>query len=291
MASEPTWVSDLAPLVIEGVKVEYDHELGKGGFGKAYEATLSNGEKAAAKQLLTDLIAPTNISRFAKECQQLRSISEKNSDYIVRFYGVFWETNHPSSSSHTEPPLLIMELMDISVTDFIIAAKRPMKRDMAEKILCDVIKGLQLLHKNHLVHRDLTPSNVLLKNVNSGVTAKISDLGVAREISGTETFLTPCPGAPQFMPPEAFRNPPDYTEKLDIYSFGVLALYMITAELQQPPPYDQPLARNDLHKVKELGLFPLIERCLATLPKFRPTADDAADFLVRQKKEKFEKVS
>lgn len=302
MAGAPaTWRGylQLAPLVIKDVRADLNQKLGEGSFGIVYKAVLHNGMEAAAKQL--NSFDSRDISKFVNECQLMKSISEENSNYIVRFFGVYFdETSHPPSASlHTEPPpQLIMELMEASVYDC-ISPTPPKKRFVTlnrvtiTEILLNVAQGLNVMHCNQLVHRDLNPGNVLLKKSNDSgvhVTAKISDFGLSRRILGTERDLTKCPGCFCFMPPEAILGS-NYNEKIDIYSFGVLALYMVTEELPPfpQPPFDEPSARESLPVIKTDELFPLIERCLAKRHDFRPTAAEAAEFLSH--KRKFETVS
>lgn len=298
MAGAPaTWRGYLAPLVIKDVTTDLNQKLGEGSFGIVYKAVLHNGMEVAAKQL--NSFDSRDVSKFVKECQLMKSISKENSNYIVRFFGVYFdETSHPpSASSHTEPPpQLIMELMEASVYDC-ISPTPPKKRFITlnrvtiTEILLNVAQGLNVMHRNQLVHRDLNPGNVLLKkNKDSGVTAKISDFGLCRRISGTDRDLTKCPGCFCFMPPEAILES-DYTEKIDIYSFGVLALYTVTEKLPPfpQPPFDKPSARESLPVIMTHELFPLIERCLTKRYDFRPTAAEAAEFLSH--KRKFETVS
>ena len=70
-------------------------------------------------------------------------------------------------------------------------------------MLLDVSRGLWYLHTHHppIVHRDLSPNNILLT---SQFVAKISDLGVAKVIQAdSENIMTRAPGTVDFMPPEA----------------------------------------------------------------------------------------
>ncbi len=283
MASTSALHRDLGKLRIEGVTV-YDAVLGKGGYGKVYKAVLDDGTKAAAKELLPpDDANDCAVAKFFEECHQLKKLSEKNPRYIVRFYGVYYPPAQSQYAAQPQVPLLIMELMDTSLYDCISRPEKSpfaLDRDGAQiSILNDVAKGLKLLHTHQLVHRDLTPRNVLLRKDKLGIViAKISDLGVARMISGSETDLTRCPGAYNFMPPEAFHQHPVYTEKLDIYSFGLLMIYILTGKLPQPP-YDRPSAQQVLPGVRSHDLFPLIERCLAKRPDLRPTAADILSYL------------
>ena len=111
---------------------------------------------------------------------------------------------------------------------------------LKQSLLADVARGLLHLHTHNppIVHRDLSARNVLLT---SSLVAKISDLGNARIINlqpgqlvGT---LSRVPGTLTYMPPEAFDEPPRYGSKLDIFSFGHLALFTFTQVRKRKKPH------------------------------------------------------
>ena len=214
-----------------------------------------------------------------------KSVSEVSSKscHIVRFIGVY--RSPPSALGQAARLFIIMERMDSSLYDF-----RPnqLSRDSVVEIFRNVADGLQTLHSSNLIHRDLTPGNVLLKRDprTRRIEAKISDLGVARRLLGNESKLTACPGTYNFMPPEAFHCPTVYNEKLDIYSFGLLMVYLLCGEL--PNSHDAPFgARKLLSRafMTQVGahLFRLIERCLADDPDLRPTAEDILEYFNNSK--------
>jgi serine/threonine protein kinase len=106
-------------------------------------------------------------------------------------------------------------------------------------ILHNVASGLAFLHEQSspIIHSDLTASNVLL---NSGMVAKIADLGTARILpSGMiAATMTRAPGNLVYMPPEAFshkigererdQRQAQYDTGIDIFSFGVVSLFTLT---------------------------------------------------------------
>ena len=83
-------------------------------------------------------------------------------------------------------------------------------------ILHDVAEGLSYLHSRNppVIHRDLSPNNILLKHLPLLPVAKIADLGVAKVINVDDTkskqYLTKAPGTVHFMPPEALEDDPQY---------------------------------------------------------------------------------
>ena len=153
-------------------------------------------------------------------------------------------------------------------------------------ILNDVCFGLQYLHSRNppIIHRDLTPNNILLC---SHLRAKISDLGVAKILHGTDTkTLTQTPGTNAFMPPECLASKPVYSLPLDMFSFGGVILYVCTQQWPQLAPliaFDPntgnrvvltELERREQDLDKMFGVFEdlksLVLSCLDDNPKNRP---------------------
>ena len=168
---------------------------------------------------------------FLRECQHCSVLNHPN---IVRFMGIYF----PKKSSTI--PVMIMELMDESLYDYM---KNLPKNAWMKKgsILIDVAEGLSYLHAQRpaIVHRDLSPKNVLLKAGNGDVpAAKIGDLGVAKIIKAdsraTQTLLTKVPGTVDFMPPETFGDRPVYGVSLDAFSYGGIMLFVATQQWPTP---------------------------------------------------------
>ena len=142
-------------------------------------------------------------------------------------------------------------------------------------------------HDPPIVHRDLSPNNVLLT---AHHVAKINDLGVAKVIktdSRSRKTMTKAPGTVDFMPPESLTDSPVYGPPMDVFSFAGIILH--TFNQQWPRPTEQvqfdpntrrkvallEVERRQQYLDKMIGeaevLRPLVEECLDDDPVMRPT--------------------
>ena len=152
-------------------------------------------------------------------------------------------------------------------------------------ILQDVAQGLRYLHHQNppVVHRDLSPNNILLT---AHLVAKISDLRVAKAAKlDSKHSMTKVPGTSDFMPPEALAESSKYGASLDIFSYGGVALFVISQEWPVLLPvkrFDESLNRlvflteverrqkyMDIMKENTKDLVALITSCLDENPKMR----------------------
>jgi serine/threonine protein kinase len=126
------------------------------------------------------------------------------------------------------------------------------KSDLRNKLskLCSIAKGLESIHSQKLIHRDLHTGNILNKN---NKTCYITDLGLCKPVS--ETDEKKIYGVLPYVAPEVLRGQP-YTPAGDIYSFGVVA-YELFANAY--PYVDSNL--DDLHLALAVceGLRPKLE--------------------------------
>ena len=261
-------------------------ERGRGCFGAVYEVRV-NGVPCIAKRLHDILVGrggqePVGaeqragaIDKFKKECHLLGNLRHPN---VVQFMGVHY--------GHDEADIsLIMEYMHMDL-DHCMKTYPNFPLSYKTRILRDVAYGLAYLHSIPIIHCDLNAGNVLLTE---SLRAKIADLGVAklfdREVAMKRT-RTVCPGAPDFMSPESLSWSPKYSDKLDVFSFGHLAIYLVNQEA--PHVEDSTiLARDVKNKQMQVGkrrrsldqmggsrhpFYATVVQCLSDTPDQRPTS-------------------
>ena len=294
MANVPRTVEDISEtlkqLTLSGVKRE-GRELGRGAYGKVYTVKCG-GVVYAAKEIHALLLeaagaeeAQTLRNNFIRECSHCSKLNHVN---VVRLVGIYY----PSKQAL---PVMVMELMDTSLTAYATQPDVSLKRKLS--ILHDVAEGLSYLHTCSIIHRDLSPNNVLIKHSDVDQfppVAKIADLGVAKMVQAdsrrTKTQLTKLPGTVDYMPPEAFEDNPHYDTSLDIFSYGGVMLYTITgkwptptAQVMQDPITNELKALSEVERRQQYldevtgqaeVLKPLIKDCLNNKPTLRPSVFD-----------------
>ena len=153
----------------------------------------------------------------------LQVMAEMRHPHVVQFLGLCYLEG-------SALPVLVMEKLDSSL-DHLLETTPNLPLNLKLSLLTDVARGLVYLHTRNppVVHRDLSARNVLLT---SAMVAKISDLGNARIVNllpgQLARTLTTIPGTQVYMPPESFDEGSRYGPRLDIFSFGHLALYTLT---------------------------------------------------------------
>ena len=228
MAQQPQPQYDFHYQNVELIKTE---SLGIGSYGAVCKA-MCDDLPCAAKILhpaLFQFTTPgtTSVTRkFEQECRLLSAIKHP---HIVQYLGTCLD---PESRL----PVLLMELMDESLTRYLERAREPLPYHTEVNLCHDIALALSYLHSNGIVHRDLSSNNVLLM---AGSRAKVTDFGMVKlyDVNRSTAHLTPltlCPGTVAYMSPEALGEPPVYTDRLDSFSLGVLGIQIMSRRFPDP---------------------------------------------------------
>ena len=206
--------------------------IGRGAYGSV-DLVKINGIECAATTIYNALVGG-NVSsaqrrpmqeRFRQECITICRMRHPN---VVQFMGVYCNDQHSLNL------VLFMEHLPIDLHTCLEAARSknfnipiPMKLS----ILIDICQGLSHIRSFLLLHRDLTAKNVLLTH---NIRAKISDFGNSK-LYDLSQKLSKAPGSLAYMPPEAKSESPKYDTALDVFSFGVLTLFVAIQEFPELP--------------------------------------------------------
>uniref|UniRef100_A0A6B2EJ04 Putative ste20-like serine/threonine-protein kinase n=1 Tax=Phlebotomus kandelakii TaxID=1109342 RepID=A0A6B2EJ04_9DIPT len=246
-------------------------ELGDGAFGKVYKAQHKETGRFAAAKMCT-LEDEENISDHMVEIDILSEIKHIN---IVELYEAF---------SLDDKLWMLIEYCDGGALDSImVELEKPLTEPQIAYVCKHMMEGLNFLHKNKIIHRDLKAGNVLL-TMEGGV--KVADFGVSAKNKHTlqkhDTFIgTPYWMAPELVLCETFRENP-YDFKVDIWSLGITLIefaqmeppnsemspmrVLLKIQKSDPPKLDQPSKWS-----REFNDF--IARALIKDPQNRPTTD------------------
>ena len=249
-------------------------EISRGAYGVVHRGTLGRRPVAIKKihQILLDCARERReelesiLKGFRDECELMEAAKHSN---VVEFIGVFDQDGSA---------LLVMELMDQTLDDFLAKKRGTLQVSKQGNICLQIALGLMYLHHHdpQILHRDLTAKNVLMNK--DGSVVKISDLGQAKFRPSSVLYLTTkAPGCIAYMPPECLVDRPHFTDKGDVFSFGVVALQVST---QEPPSVGlviregQPEIERRAADLSRLPaahpMQPLILQCLQDDPAQRP---------------------
>ncbi|KAD2393752.1 hypothetical protein E3N88_40729 [Mikania micrantha] len=193
------------------------NKLGQGGFGTVYKGVLSDGREIAVKRLFFN--NKFRAADFYNEVNMISSVQHKN---LVRLLGC--------SCSGPESILIYEYLPNMSLDHFIfdVTKGRTLNWEKRHNIITGTAEGLVYLHENtkcRIIHRDIKAANILL---DLRLRAKIADFGLARSFQDDKSHIsTAIAGTLGYMAPEYIAHG-QLTEKVDVYSFGVLVLEVVT---------------------------------------------------------------
>ncbi|OQR92798.1 protein kinase [Achlya hypogyna] len=276
--------------------------VAKGGFGVVHVATLTRGPDFVPVTVALKSLRPERMHELRAVqafVDEIRLGASLQHPHIVGFVGIAFASAHN--------PSVVMEYMArgdlwtvLTTEKHFVWGDTPGSFVPSKEAVClDIVRGLVYLHEEVapvVIHRDLKSKNVLL---NDAYTAKLSDFGTSREFGPHDHVLTAEVGTVPWIAPEVLKGT-RYSEKADIYSFGVLLSELDT---HQVPYFNQivPLpvgginvaltkariammvAANELRPSFSgecpAAILVIADKCLRHDPADRPTARELQELL------------
>ncbi|MCZ0993581.1 serine/threonine-protein kinase [Streptomyces noursei] len=257
-----------------GGRFELVDHMGSGGFGDVWRARDAMlGREVALKFLALDRLAgprpdPERVRQIRERFARESLIAAKvDSPYVASIY---------DCDMDNETPFLVMEYVDGEPLNAHVGIT-PLPLARTCRWSGQIAQGLAAAHDQSVVHRDIKPGNVLVREADSDV--RLVDFGLSRFVDATETRSAA--GTPLYMSPERCRAEPG-DERSDLYSLGCVMYEMVTGW----PPFGDtradPVALTQAHQNKAptpprarvAGVPPTLEKLIMTLlakdPQHRP---------------------
>ena len=242
--------------------IHTDQVLGSGFTGKIVKATLDE-RPCAARIFSPDYLDFPSLSFYRVE-QAWRDLKHPN---IVQFLG-------KAQDPRNNYPIVLMELMEQNLRDFLDRSSTDIPYHVQVNISHDIALAVDHLHRNGIIHRDLSSHNVLLDaHYRAKVTGSLK-LKVVDSDPSLPRPMTPTMRYELFMPPENFHPECCYSDKSDCFSVGLLLFYIATRSYASLlGSYYLATRKSYLEMIPTFhGFLPVIIDCLKDKSEDRPSA-------------------
>ncbi|KAF5181116.1 Serine/threonine-protein kinase STY46 [Thalictrum thalictroides] len=247
---------------IDGRLLTIGEKIASGSCGDLYHGAYL-GTNVAVKVLKSEHLNEALPVEFAQEVMILSKVRHRN---VVRFIGACAKLSHLC---------IVTEYMPGgSLYDYLHRLHNVLELPLLLKFAIDVCNGMEYLHQNDIIHRDLKTANLLMDTEN---VVKVADFGVARFQSqgGKMTAET---GTYRWMAPEVLNHRP-YNQKADVFSFAIVLWELTTAKIpyEKKSPLQAALGvineglRPDLPNNVNPRISDLMQRCWEAEPNNRPS--------------------
>ncbi|KAG8652656.1 cyclin-dependent kinase G-2 [Manihot esculenta] len=213
--------------MLQGCRSVYEyeklHEINEGTYGKVYKAIdKRTGEPVALKKVKMDVGGDRNLEEYGFPLSSLREINILSSFY------------HPSIVNVKEVVMgsldsvfMVMEYMEHDLKGLMQKMKQPFSTSEVKCLMLQLLEGVDYLHDNWVLHRDLKTSNLLLNNQGE---LKICDFGMSRQYGSPLKPYTSLVVTLWYRAPELLLGAKQYSTAIDMWSVGCIMAELLTKE-------------------------------------------------------------
>ncbi|GAA4812140.1 protein kinase domain-containing protein [Streptomyces ziwulingensis] len=250
-----------------------EEPLGSGAFGVVWKAHDDSLQAPVAVKVMADNWARRLDlrERFLSEARLLRQAA---SPRVVQVYDI--------GELSDERPYFVMEYADGGTLEDLVA-EGPLPVAEGLRLAAEAARAVAVLHEAGIVHRDVKPSNMLIRSESGGRPGRllVADLGLAKSLAHA-SGLTMTAGSAGYMAPEQADPVEGIDERADVYGLGALTYYLLTGAVPAAPGKVVPPGRvrdglpDRVERVVLRALKPDRERRWPTAAAFADALEDAA---------------
>jgi len=241
-------------------------EIGHGSFGAVYYARQNTTSEVVAIKKMS-YGGKQSLEKWQDILKEIRFLTRLQHPNCIKYHGCYLKE---------QTVWLVMEYCLGSASDIIEVHKAPLLEDEISGICSGVLNGLQYLHAQLRIHRDIKAGNILLTDTGD---IKLADFGSAAIASPANSFV----GTPYWMAPEVIlaMDEGQYDGKVDVWSLGITCIELA----ERKPPYFNMNAMSALYHIAQNeapGLSDpawsdvfrhFVDACLQKNPLERPTSE------------------
>ncbi|CAH2107452.1 unnamed protein product [Euphydryas editha] len=244
--------------------------IGKGTYGNVY---LCEKLKSGILNIVKDVELDVKIQNHKQEiANEVKILSKMQHPNIIKFHDCYYVNKHV---------MICMEYATSGNLAEYMYQQCPKLISQQEILFyfCQILLGVNYIHKLDIIHRDLKAENILLTGKN-GVIVKIGDFGISKMLESAKKTSTVI-GTPYYLAPELCEGNP-YDTKSDVWALGCLLYEMCTHkrafESETLVGLVKAITSGSVHPIDltvyDRGIQDLIDSMLSILPDKRPTVKD-----------------
>ena len=275
----PRWEVDCPPeFWLDESRIVLGDRIGHGGYGEVLLGKLLKEDGTEIEVAIKNMMQNSKCQARTELClkREVEIFSKVRHPAIVPLYGVVV----PKTAAKA-PMIVLPYYPNKSLSQYMASTNGHLPMSLTEKyiVLYGCAQALAYLHSRMIIHRDVKPDNVLLTNE---LYPKVTDFGLSKVCSPGNTSQSIFENTRNYTAPEMWLTDTHYTDKVDVYAFGILAyeiLVGVEAFARNIPVFQlgQQVIMGGRPPIPEKipeRLRQLIDNCWAGTPDTRPKFQD-----------------